>query len=136
MHVTFYDVKTDTWRTQDFPPFNPAQPPDGLPQDFKDYLQTDAGRQWYSDPPESAVGCYPDLGGQTTLGPLPANGDADSDGQTDAVDAALVLQFDARITGPLPCMPCADVNADVMWNSVDALLILQAVAGLTQLPLG
>lgn len=120
----------------DFAPLNPAQPPSGLPQVVRDYLQTDEGRAFYNDPPELvAEDCSPDPDGQATLGPLPANGDADSDEQTDSVDALWVLQFDARLTGPLPCMPCADVNGDVAWDSRDASLILQAVAGLIQLPL-
>jgi hypothetical protein len=55
--------------------------------------------------------------------------------QVNAIDAALVLQFDARKINHLNCPELADVNLDGEVNSIDALLILQRIAGLiTHLP--
>jgi hypothetical protein len=62
----------------------------------------------------------------------PANvpGDANCDGAANAVDAALILQFDAHLTGSLPCQDAADVNGDGVVNAIDAAIILQRNAGL------
>lgn len=57
-------------------------------------------------------------------------GDVNCDGVVDSVDAALILQFVAGLTSPLPCQGRADVNGDGTISSIDAALVLQAVAGL------
>ena len=57
-------------------------------------------------------------------------GDANCDGQANAIDAALVLQFDARLILDLGCREVADVDADGTVGSIDAALILQLDAGL------
>jgi alpha-tubulin suppressor-like RCC1 family protein len=62
--------------------------------------------------------------------PVLAEGDANCDGGTDAIDSVLVLQLGAGLIGTLPCDEAADVNEDGSLNSLDAALILQYVAGL------
>ena len=57
-------------------------------------------------------------------------GDANCDGNVNAVDATLVLQLVAGLIGPLDCQDAADVNGDGEVTSVDAALILQFTAGL------
>ncbi len=57
-------------------------------------------------------------------------GDANCDGQANAIDASLVLQFDARLILELGCREVADVDADGTIGSIDAALILQLDAGL------
>ena len=72
-----------------------------------------------------------DLGGGfralRTSGPV---GDVNCDAAVNSIDAALVLQFDARLTASLACPEFADMNASQDINSIDAALILQRVAGL------
>lgn len=75
----------------------------------------------------ATVDCFgPQHGGPT----LPA-GDVDCSGATTSIDAALVLQFEARLIDSLPCQQNADVNQDGRVNSVDGALILQCTAALT-----
>jgi hypothetical protein len=62
-------------------------------------------------------------------GPPAGSGDANCDGQTNAIDAAFVLQFTAGLLDELPCEDAADVNQDGMVNAVDASIILQFSAG-------
>ena len=62
-----------------------------------------------------------------TSGPV---GDVNCDAAVNSIDAALVLQFDARITDSLACPEFADMNASQDITSIDAALILQRVAGL------
>jgi hypothetical protein len=57
-------------------------------------------------------------------------GDADCDGDVDAVDAALVLQYDAGLIPGMAICGAPDANRDGILNAVDAALILQYVAGL------
>ena len=62
-------------------------------------------------------------------------GDVDDDGSVTAVDALLILQFDADLLDHLSNAPSADVNENGVVNSVDAALILQYTANLLhQLP--
>src|SRR3989338_5200810 len=65
--------------------------------------------------------------GQTTTG------DVHCDGQTNSIDAALILQEDAGLSNPA-CSQAGDVNSDRRINSIDALLVLQYNAGLIDLP--
>jgi hypothetical protein len=71
--------------------------------------------------------------GRVEIGHAPyvAAGDVTCDG-LDAIDATLVLQIAAFLigVGDVPYWPNADMNADGEYDSVDALLILQKVAGL------
>ena len=57
-------------------------------------------------------------------------GDVNCSGGVDAIDAALVLQYTAGLTGSLPCQGSGDLNANGSPDAVDAALILQFVAGL------
>jgi hypothetical protein len=57
-------------------------------------------------------------------------GDVNDNGSIDAVDAALILQFQAGLIGDLPNIVGADVNIDGIVNAVDAAIILQAEGGL------
>ena len=57
-------------------------------------------------------------------------GDADCSGAVTSIDAALILQHTAGLTGSLPCQTEADANQDGTVNAVDATLVLQYVAGL------
>lgn len=69
-------------------------------------------------------GCSP-----ASPGPCWPLGDVNEDGNVNAIDAALILQFDARIIGFLPNEANGDVNSDNEINSLDAALILQYEAG-------
>ena len=63
------------------------------------------------------------------------NGDVNCDGETNSIDAALVLQYTAALIGTLDCALGADVNTDDFIDSIDAALVLQFEAGfLEQLP--
>ncbi len=57
-------------------------------------------------------------------------GDANCDGNVNSVDAAVLLQFDARLLGSLPCQAAADANNDGRVDAADAALVLQLDAGL------
>ena len=59
-------------------------------------------------------------------------GDVNSDGQVNAIDAALILQFGAGLIGSVPNPGSADVNSDGQINAIDAALILQFSAGLVR----
>ncbi len=65
-----------------------------------------------------------------TATPDVSPGDANCDNTVNAVDAALVLQFNAGLLSSLSCAGGADVNHDGSINSIDAALILQLTAGL------
>lgn len=62
--------------------------------------------------------------------PAKLAGDADCDGTISAVDATLVLQFEAFLIDSVPCPDAADVNGDGAIDAIDAVLILQRSAGL------
>ena len=74
------------------------------------------------------------LGDKVTATPTPtphtAIGDVDCDGVVDAIDAALVLQFEAGLLGELGCAAAGDVNGDGEVDAIDAALVLQFEAGL------
>jgi len=57
-------------------------------------------------------------------------GDVNCNGQTNSIDASLVLQFDADLITTLACMDVADVNGDGLINAIDALYILWIDAGI------
>jgi hypothetical protein len=47
-----------------------------------------------------------------------------------STDAQLIVQLSAGLIAGLPCAANGDINHDGETNSIDALLILQYVAGL------
>jgi hypothetical protein len=57
-------------------------------------------------------------------------GDADCDGDVDAIDGSLVLQLSAGLLADLPCDNDVDMNDDGHVSSIDATIILQIAAGL------
>jgi len=57
-------------------------------------------------------------------------GDANCDGEVNAVDATLILQNGAKMIESLPCPDLADVNGDGAIDAIDAAIVLQKVAGL------
>lgn len=59
-------------------------------------------------------------------------GDVGCDENVNAIDAALILQYDAGLGDPLLCLDAADVNGDGDVNSIDAVLILQFDARLLE----
>jgi hypothetical protein len=74
--------------------------------------------------------------GRIIVSGVPTNaGDANCNGAVNAIDAAIVLQFDAGLLGAIPCEDNADANQNGTVNTIDAALILQFDAGLLgQLP--
>lgn len=60
-------------------------------------------------------------------------GDANGDGNVDAIDALLVLRFSMGIIQELPFEFAADANNDGNVDTIDALLILRAAMGLVTL---
>jgi hypothetical protein len=65
-----------------------------------------------------------------TATPAGLIGDVDGNGQVNAIDAALILQFNAGLIGSLPNPGKANVDGTGGINAIDAALILQYVAGL------
>jgi len=59
-----------------------------------------------------------------------AIGDVNCSGQSNSIDAALVLQRTAGLVSSLACEEAGDVNDDGLLNAVDAALMLQKDAGL------
>ncbi len=57
-------------------------------------------------------------------------GDANCDGQVDAVDALALLRWVAGLEPRAPCLEQADANCDGALDAVDALDVLRHVAGL------
>ena len=57
-------------------------------------------------------------------------GDVDCGGSVSAVDATLILQFDAGLVNKLSCSVAADTSGDNRINAIDAALILQFEAGI------
>jgi hypothetical protein len=72
----------------------------------------------------------PTLVSTPTPTPAARTGDANCDGVTNSIDAALVLQYSAGLVSSLPCQANADVGGPDGLNAIDAALILQFVAGL------
>ena len=68
--------------------------------------------------------------GTRKVPPTTPIGDANCDGETNSIDAALVLQYAAGLVDELPCQELADVDGDGETTSADATLILQHEAGL------
>lgn len=80
-----------------------------------------------------------EFGGVVDAAPPPAslptaNGEVDCTGSATSLDAALVLQFSARLIDTLPCPDEGDVNGDGRIGPLDAALILQISAGLLAPP--
>jgi len=69
-------------------------------------------------------------GGQPTPTPAPRAGDVNCSDETDAIDAALILQLGAGLVDDLSCSGNGDVNGDGRIDAIDAALVLQFVAGL------
>ena len=57
-------------------------------------------------------------------------GDADCDEDVDSIDAAHVLQFEARLLAEIACPDNADADHDGRVGPIDAAIILQTSAGL------
>lgn len=76
------------------------------------------------------------LGGKVAATPTPVPdtvaGDVDCDGVVDAIDAALILQFEAGLLATLSCAAAADVNGDGAVDAIDAALVLRFEAGLIE----
>ena len=66
----------------------------------------------------------------TAKRPSAALGDVNCDNDVNSIDAALLLQLDARLIETLACKLVADVDGDGSVNTIDATLILQFYAGL------
>lgn len=82
----------------------------------------------------ASAGCRPGSD-DTVQSCLHLIGVADCDGAVTSVDAALILQLNARLIASLRCPHNADANRDGIANALDAALILQLSAGLlTGLP--
>ena len=71
-----------------------------------------------------------DAAAAPTPGPSKLAGDANCDGDVNALDAVLVLQYTVDIIDSFPCPDNADYNHDGVANALDAALILQKDAGL------
>lgn len=69
------------------------------------------------------------IGPKATVTPKTC-GDVNDDDNVTAIDAALVLQFNAGLIDTLANELSADVNGDGDITSVDAALVLQFTAGL------
>jgi hypothetical protein len=99
---------------------------------FRVVAENGAGRSMYSNIAKATAVGPPDTPVPTPPGNL---GDTDGNGAINAIDAALVLQFDAALIDALPSTHRADANRDDAVDALDALLILQYVAKLTSIPI-
>lgn len=61
------------------------------------------------------------------------NGDINSDGKVNSLDALIVLQYSVGLSVDVKDFRAGDINSDMMLNSVDALIILQVSVGLIKL---
>ena len=76
-----------------------------------------------------AADCAPNVG--VIRAPEPAEiGDANCDGERNALDSILMLQLFANLKVSVPCQNVADVNGSGVIGPVDAMLVLQFDAGL------
>ncbi|MCH8025552.1 MAG: chromosome condensation regulator RCC1 [Chloroflexi bacterium] len=82
--------------------------------------------------PVKVVGLGDKVAATPTPVPDTVAGDVDCDGLVDAIDAALVLQFEAGLLATLSCAAAADVNGDGLVDAIDAALVLQFEAGLIE----
>jgi len=78
----------------------------------------------------NGVGGDVNINGVSCSNPGTMLGDANCNGDVDAVDAALILQINAGLLDELSCESNADVNQNGAIDSIDAALILQFTAGL------
>ncbi len=63
------------------------------------------------------------------------SGDVDCNEETNSIDAALILQFEAELLDDVTCDLGADVDTDIAITAIDSQLVLQFSAGLVpQLP--
>lgn len=60
-------------------------------------------------------------------GPVAGLGDVNCDGVVNAIDAELVLQYEAGLIDTLPCLGNGDMNGDGEVDAIDAFLILVLV---------
>lgn len=80
-----------------------------------------------------SIPCCDDHSTPVNVGlPTKLTGDADCSGEISSIDALLVLQFSANLTGPLPCAVLGDADGDGAVSAADASLILQYEAGLVE----
>ncbi len=98
--------------------FVDATPGDPTDIDAKILNGTATCSEHTQDPPPPPPGSDPKVAG-----------DANCDGVVNAIDASLVLQFDARLIHSLGCDD-ADYNHNGHVDALDAALILQKDAGL------
>ena len=55
------------------------------------------------------------------------NGDINSDGKVNSMDALIVLQYSVGLSVDIKNFRAGDVNGDMILNSVDALIIYKLV---------
>ena len=91
-------------------------------------LNAGFGRPTDCVPDGGSISCS---GGSCDFAPF-RNGDANCNLETNSIDAAIVLQFNAGLIGALACPAAADVDGNGLADSRDAVLILQFVAGLIE----
>jgi hypothetical protein len=89
-----------------------------------------AGEVYIIFGPQSASPTPPPGASATPTAPGGGGGDVNKDGETNAIDAALILQQVAGIIESVAHPENADVNEDGEIDAIDAALVLQFAAGL------